>query len=150
MVKDKIALGTLVGTTATIPQLIINFFMVQLHFSNFYDFQISGGIYLYKNLTYTFWGIVFGGLVWEFMAAGLGILVVYFVFITGKDYWWLKGLVISNAVMFIFVYGLFYTLAAPRIVPWDLGTNWSVFLENLIFGLTAGYLTIRWGNFDHL
>ena len=88
--------------------------------------------------------MVFGGLVWELMAAGLGTLTVFLIHWTGKEFWWVKGLLVSNAIMFIFIYGLFYTLAAPRIVPWDLGTNWSVFIENIIFGLTAGFLTIRW------
>ncbi len=144
MIKDKIVLGAVVGVLATIPQLIFNFFMVRLNFSNFYDFQISGGIYLYKNLTYTFWGLVLGGLVWEFMAAGLGILTVFLILWTGKKYWWVKSILVSNTVMFICLYGLLLDFAHPRIVPWDLETNWSVFIENLIFGFTMGFLTNCW------
>ncbi len=144
MIKDRITLGTVIGVIAAIPQLIFNFILVRVNFTDFYDFQISGSIYLYKNLTYTFWGLVFGGFLWELMAATLGILTVYLILWTGKEYWWLKSILVSNAAMFLLVYGLFYTLAYPKIVPWDLNTNWSIFIGNLIFGLTAGFLTNCW------
>jgi len=86
-----------------------------------------------------------GWLVWESMAAGLGIITTYLIYWSGRDYWWLKGLLVSNTLMFIFIYGFFFGLEAPKIVPWDLQTNWTFFIENLVFGITAGYFAVRWG-----
>jgi hypothetical protein len=145
IIKDKIALGTMVGMIASIPQILINVLAMQTGFAQHYAFQYAASIYVYKNLTYTFWGLLFGWLVWESMAAGLGVITTYLIYWTGKDYWWLKGLLISNTVMFIFLYGFFFGLEAPKIVPWDLETNWTLFIENLAFGITAGYLTVRLG-----
>ncbi len=145
-IKDLIALGTLTGIIGTIPPLILNFITTILGFSQYYSFQLSGSIYINEPDTYTFWGMVLGGVVWEFMAAGLGIATVLLIRKTGKDFWWLKGMIISNMIMFIFIYGFFFALGAPKVVPWDLKTNWSVLIENILFGLTMSYLIIRCGD----
>lgn len=144
-IKDMVALGTLAGLIGTIPQIILNFILTQTGFSQYYSFQLSGSVYLEKPLTYTFWGMVLGGLVWEFMAAGLGIATAYFINKMGKDFWWLKGIMVSNMIMFIFIYGFFFSLEAPKIVPWDLGTNWGVLVENLLFGITTSWVIVRRG-----
>jgi len=46
--------------------------------------------------------------------------------------------------MYTLVYGFFYALRAPNVVPWDLETNWSILIENIIFGVVSGYLAVRW------
>lgn len=145
IIKDKIALGTLAGIVATIPQIPVNILSMKLNLAQHFSFQYAASIFIYKNLTYSFWGLLFGGLVWESMAAGLGIITVFLIDWTGEDFWWLKGLLVSNTLMFIFMYGFFFGLEAPKIVPWDLETNWTIFIENLVFGVTSGYLVVRWG-----
>lgn len=147
-IRDRVALGTLAGTIATIPQLILDGILVRAGLSKYFGFQISAGVYLLRPLTERFWGMLLGGLVWEFMAAGLGIITVCLIQCTGKEYWWLKGLLVSNTIMYIFIYGFFYALRGPRIVPWDLGTNWAVLIENLLFGVTVGFLVARWGDWS--
>lgn len=77
-------------------------------------------------------------------AADLGIASVVLIGWTRKTYWWLKGLLISNLIMFIFIYGFYYALGEPKIVPWDLTTNWSLFLENMVFDLCMTYLVVKW------
>lgn len=149
VIKDKIALGTAAGIAATIPQLIVNVFLVIFGFSVYYSPQLAASVFIYKYLTYQLWGMLFGLLVWESMAAGLGIFTVYLIYWTGRDFWWLKGLLVSNTLMFIFMYGFYFGLGAPKIDPLDLGTNWSLFIENLVFGLGTSYLAIRWGG-DYL
>lgn len=145
-INDKIALGVLAGIVGTIPQLVLNLILTKMGFSKYYAFQLSGSVYLYEHLTTTFWGLVFGGLVWEFMAGGLGIATVYFIKMTGKDFWWLKGVIISNTIMFVLIYGFFFALEAPKIVPWDLGTNLAVLIENLLFGITTSFFIVRYGD----
>jgi hypothetical protein len=46
-VKDKIALGTIVGIVATVPQIIINVLAVQIGLSQHYAFQYAASIYVY-------------------------------------------------------------------------------------------------------
>jgi hypothetical protein len=147
-IRDEIALGCLTGITATIPQLIFDFISVQLGYSKHYAFQISASIYLTRELTIKPLGLLLGGLVWEAMAAFLGVLTVLLLRFTGKDYWWLKGLAISNILMYIIVFGFLYTLGIARIIPLDIPTNMTVFIGNVIYGLTVGYLIVQWGEED--
>lgn len=147
-IKDKIALGALVGLAATIPQLAVNIIAVKIGFVPHYALQYAASIFVFKNLTFTFWGMLFGFMIWESMAAGLGVITVYLIHWTGREYWLLKGLLISNTLMFIFLYGFYFGLETPKLVPWDLETNWTFFIENLIFGAAAGYLTVRWGTVE--
>lgn len=89
-------------------------------------------------------GIALGVIVWVFQAMALGIIIVYILKLTGKDFWWLKGLVILNSFMYIWIYGFLLTLGAGRIVPFDMRTNWTILVDNTIFGLLTPYLIIRW------
>lgn len=150
VIRDKIALGTLIGVIGTFPGLILNFILYKLGHTNYYSFQLSGGIYLLKNLTDSLSGLILGGIVWEFTGAFLGIITVYLIYSTGKDYWWLKGVLVSNGLFFVIIYGFFFSLGGeiigPKVVPWDIKTNYTVLLENTLFGLTASYLTVRWSN----
>lgn len=139
VIKDKIMLGAIAGVLASIPQILLNALFVQLKLTEFYDFQISGSVYLYKYLTLTTSGFIFGGVMWEFIAVGLGIAASYVIAKTGKAHWWFKGILVSNLCMYALIYGFFFSLGAPSIVPWDLKTNWSMLLDNTVFGVTLGY-----------
>ena len=145
IIKDKIKLGVVSGIAATIPQLIFNYISVQLGYSQYYNFQISASVYLYRNTTYTWAGMLFGAITWLATGAGLGVASAYLMDKTGPDYWWLKGILISNSIMFSFIYGFIYSSLAPTIVPWDLSTNFSMIIENVIYGIALGYLIVHWG-----
>ena len=145
-IRDRIALGTLAGIVGTIPSLILNYFSVQLGFAEFYSFQISGSIYLFPGLTDSVAGMFLGALIWLGFGAFLGIVIVYLFTYTGHDYWWLKGPLVAFVIMFVGIYGILYTAGAARIVPFDLATNLSEAVGNLIFGLFTAYLVVRWGS----
>ncbi len=145
MIKDTTALGAASGFVAAFPQLIFDFIAVQLGYSNYYAFQISGSIYLFPKLTTYFFGFLLGGVIWFSMGMLLGVICAFYIKFTGTDFWWLKGLFISNLLMFVMLYGFFYTLGGARIVPFDISTNWTILLGNIIFGLTVSYLIVRWG-----
>jgi len=144
IIRDRFALGALAAQIATIPQLLLNVCAVQLGFTKYYSFQISGSIYLFKKLTLTPGGILLEILTWILMAAILGIITSYIIFWTGKDFWWLKGAIVSNAIMYTMVYGFIFAMGGPKIIPWDLGTNLSLFFDNLVFGILTGYLVAHW------
>ena len=144
-IKDRIALGTISGLLASIPSFVINFILVQIGFARWYSFQIGGSIYLHPENTNTLQGFIFGTLVWLIPASALGIIIAYVIRNTGEDFWWLKGIIITMVLMFLFTYGFLYTLGGATIVPFDFATNISVFIENVVFGLTASYLVKSWG-----
>lgn len=95
-------------------------------------------------------GLILGGLVWESQAILLGILTVYYIRATGTDYWWLKGLIISNVIMYTVVYGFLFTLGGAKIIPFNIPTNFTVLIGNVIFGLTLPYLIVRFGDAELL
>jgi hypothetical protein len=145
VIRDRIALGVLAGIIAAIPSSLVNFLSVQVGISRWYSSQIGGSIYLHPGLTDSLQGFLFGSLIWLIPAMALGILTSYVIQATGEDYWWIKGLAVTMIFMYLFVYGFLYTLGGATIVPFDFATNMSVFVENIIYGLTLGYLIKRWG-----
>lgn len=145
VIRDRIALGAFAGIIATIPSLILNVLSVQLGFAKWYSYQIGGSIYLHPGLTDSYQGFLLGTFVWLIPASALGIVTSYVIQATGEDYWWLKGIVITMIFMYLAIYGFLYTLGGATIVPFDFATNMSVYIENIIYGLSLGYLIKRWG-----
>lgn len=145
-IKDGTALGAFSGILATIPQLLFDYLSVTLGYSNYYAFQLSGSIYLLKELTYMPAGLILGGLVWESQAILLGVITVYYLRATSTDFWWLKGLLVSNALMYTIIYGFLFTLGGAKIVPFNIPTNFTVLIGNTIFGLSIAYFIIRFGD----
>jgi hypothetical protein len=143
-IRDRIALGTIAGLIGTIPGLALNYISVQLGLSKFYSFQLTGSIYLFPGLTDSLFGYILGGMVWLTFGVFLGIAIIYLIEITGEDYWWLKGVVVSFGIMFVGIYGVLYTFGAARIVPFDIATNMTEAISNIIFGLFTAYLIVKW------
>lgn len=143
IIKDEIALGALAGFLATIPQFIFNLISVYFSYSKFYSFQFSGSIFLRPSLTLTPLGIVIGTFMWVSMATVLGIIIVYLLKYTGKDYWWLKGILVSVSLMFTIIYGFLQSFGITKIVPNDIPTNLTHLIGNIIFGAFAGYFAYR-------
>ncbi|NLM46751.1 MAG: hypothetical protein GX200_08120 [Firmicutes bacterium] len=75
----------------------------------------------------------------------LGIIASYVIRETGEDFWWLKGIAVTMICMHLIIYGFLYSLGGATIVPFDFATNLSIYFENIIYGLTLGYLVKRWG-----
>ncbi len=100
---------------------------------------------MFKRFTAEAAGFIFGGIIWFLVAAGLGIITTYIIVFTGKDYWWLKGILVSNFLMYVAIYGVIFTLGGAKVVPFDIPTNVSVLIENVVFGITTAYLVIRLG-----
>ncbi len=147
-IRDKIALGTLAGLVASIPQLILNFFFVSLGISAYYSFQLSAGVFVRDHqTTITLGGLLLGGLLWEFASAFLGVLIVYVLHFTGREYWWLKGILSSISFMYILIFGFIFDMGIARIIPQDIGSNFAILFENALFGIIASYLVFRWGDY---
>jgi hypothetical protein len=145
MIRDRIALGVVAGLLATIPSLIVNIISVNLGFARWYSHQIGGSIYLHPGLTDSPQGVILGLLVWIIPAMILGVITSYVIKVTGEDFWWLKGIAVTLTCMYLIIYGFLYSLGGARIVPFDFATNVSIYIENVIYGLTLAYLIKRWG-----
>lgn len=144
IIKDRVALGTLTGILGAVPAVLLNLISHALNFSKTYSFTLAGGIFLKGNVTETAGGILLGSVLWIFTAAFISFLIVLLIERTGKDYWWIKGPLLTIVVMHLLIYGFAFNMAQTKIIPVDVATNISMFVENLIFGITTGYLITRW------
>ncbi|GAB6136991.1 hypothetical protein [Halanaerobaculum tunisiense] len=145
-INDSIALGVYSGIVASIIQMILNVILKELGLVAYYLPQISGSVFLLEKFTDDPLGFALGPVVWLLTGGSLGIIIVYLFKITGTDHWWLKGILVSNVLMYIGIYGILFNLGGAEIVPYDITTNLHVFIQDLLFGLTTAYLIIRWGN----
>lgn len=149
IIKDRVALGACAGTLGAIPQLLLNLIFHALNYSKTYFFTLAGGIFLREKVTDTVGGIFLGTALWLFTSSFVGFLMVLLFEKTGKDFWWLKGPLTVIMVMQILVYGFVFNMANTQIIPVDVPTNLSIFVENIIFGVVTGYLVKRWSDPPH-
>ena len=144
-IRDKVALGAVAGILGSIPPLALNLVLTTAGISKYYSFQISAGAFLEKQLTGTPGGLILGGMAWELSSAILGILIVYVIYFTGKEYWWLKGILTATAFMYVLLFGFIFDICTEHLTPKDLGSNASLLCENILFGVTSSFLAIRVG-----
>jgi hypothetical protein len=95
LIRDRFTLGIVSGVIATISGMLLNAVSVALGFSQFYSFQLTGGIYLFPGLTDSVQGAILGSIVWFVIGGAGGILMAYLFRATGTDYWWAKSLAVS-------------------------------------------------------
>lgn len=146
VIKDRVALGAIAGIIGAIPQTVLNLISKAVGFSKTYSFTLAGGIFLKGKVTEDPGGILLGTLLWLFTSAFIGFLTVLFFQRTGKDYWWLKGPLLTIVVVHLFIFGFAFNMAETKIIPVDIATNISIFFENLVFGVATGYLAARWSD----
>jgi hypothetical protein len=145
LIRDRFTLGFVSGVTGTIPGMLLSAVSVAVGLSRFYSYQLTGGIYLFPGLTDSLQGAILGSIVWLVIGGFGGILMAYLLKATGTDYWWLKCLMISVGVIYIAMYGFTFVMGNLRIVPFDFATNMTELICNIVYGLSAGYLILRWG-----
>lgn len=148
-IKDPIALGALTGLLGSIPHLLVNFLSVQLGFSRYYSFQISAGIFIAEELTTERLGLLIGAISWSITAIILGTLLVLLVKFTGKNHWWLKGILITGGLTYAGIYGILFSLGGANLVPTDIPTTVTNMFGNLVFGISSGYLIIKLGDINN-
>ena len=144
LIKDRFTLGAIAGLVGTIPQVLINFISFKFDYTKYYSYQLAAGIHLAKPLTEKPIGIFIGGLIWELAGMVLGILIMFVLIKTGKDFWWLKGIIITNFLMFTVVYGFVFDMGSANVLPEDIGTNLTEMIGNILFGVTSAFLSAKW------
>lgn len=144
VIKDRIAFGSLAGVVSVLPQIALNLISKAIGFSKIYSFTLAGGVFLGKKVLQNIGGILLGSMLWLFTAAFIGVIITYFLYLTGKEYWWLKGVLVTVVFIHLLMYGFLFNMANAKVIPADIATNFSILGENIIFGLGAGYLVSRW------
>lgn len=77
----------------------------------------------------------------------IAILLCLLVKLSRKDYIYVKSIVISEAIAF-FTFAVFYPAVGLKYQKHSIATNYSAFVNLLIFSLILGYLVKRFTDFN--
>ena len=135
--KDKVAIGTIVGLLADVTKLLFNYLAFNLHFTNVIFWQIAAARFLERNDLFKPMAYFLGAVTDLTVTAIIGVLFIYFLHFTGRDYIWLKGTGFSM-VIWVIVLG---TLLVQSQAKLNLqSTDVSVtFLAHLVYGFSLAF-----------
>lgn len=140
MSKDLVLLGTAVGLLADAVKLIINYILYLFNLTNVVFWQITASRFLagddlFKPVTY-----FVGGVADVTVTAALGIIFVYFIYFTGRDYLWVKSVGFGLVVWV----GLFGTLLGQSVqakIPQGPSGIIVTIIAHVVFGLGLAAFT---------
>ncbi|KJS87823.1 MAG: hypothetical protein JM58_02970 [Peptococcaceae bacterium BICA1-8] len=143
MLRDRILAGTIAGMIATIFKTIPNIILWKMGIVQHSYLHLAAAALISPQDVNTPLGLIIGVAVDIITGGTLGLLIIYLFKITGRDYWWYKGLIIGNA---IWLWGLGVTInfGASKMVPLDPVFRLTSLAEHQIFGLVVAYLIIKW------
>jgi hypothetical protein len=89
--KDKVVIGVITGLLADAVKLTFNYLAFRLHFASVVFWQITASRFLEKADLYKPIGYIVGAATDLTVTSVIGVLFIYFLHFTGRDYTWLKG-----------------------------------------------------------
>ncbi len=143
MLKDRILAGTIAGMIATFIKTTPNIILWKMGIVDHLYFHIASSALIRPEDVDTIWGLMIGIIVDIITGGTLGLLIIYLFKLTGRDYWWYKGLIVGNLI-WLWGMGVTINFGAARIVPLDPIYRLTSLVEHQIFGLSAAYLIIKW------
>jgi len=133
------------GIIGSILQTVFSYLLFLLGIAKTHYLLIAGEFFLNSKALHTFAGYIVG-FVADITAGGFFALVfVYFLSITGKDYWILKAIGYTG---FVWVVGIGLLDRALKIAPvlhQDAVTNLALLGSDLVYSFTMAYLVVKWG-----
>ncbi len=139
--KDKVVIGIVTGLLADAIKLSFNYLAFRLNFATVVFWQIAASRFLEKNDLYQPLAYIVGGITDLTVTSIAGILFIYFLHFTGRDYIWLKG---TGFGLTIWV-ALLGTLLVQSRVKLDLATSDIIVtaIAHLIYGLSLALFAKR-------
>lgn len=143
-IKDKITLGAAAGILANLITSIIDIVLYKLNINKFIHFHIAASAYFPVRDVNTLPALIIGGISDFTVAAVFGVIIVYILFLTGTDYFYVKGLMVS-LLYWLLLYGMILRLNIARIDPTDPGTNLVHLATHIILGLLISWIVTKHG-----
>jgi hypothetical protein len=134
---DKVAIGAISGLMADAAKLIFNYLAFRLHFTSVVFWQIAASRFLEKNELYKPMGYFVGAVTDLTVTSIVGILFIYFLHWTSRDYIWLKGAGFGLTI-WVFLLGTLLNQTQSKLVlgPSDIIVT---FIAHLIYGLFLAF-----------
>lgn len=138
MKQDPIIFGGMAGIAGTIAKEVLDFLSVAVGFSKHTYWHVAASIFVLPKDVTKVGGLVIGALADMVTGAFFGVLLLYLIKFTKKDYLYLKGLGFGWFIWLV-SFGLVVNLHVVRITPIDIGSSLSAFIEHSVFGLTTAW-----------
>lgn len=144
-IKDRIVLGVVAGLTANLTKQAIEWTAYRYHITREVGADKAAGFLLPPNKIRTKAGRCIGLVADSSIAACLGILGVYVLTFTGKDYPLVKGVCIGNAT-WTMAYGILTRMGVSSSVYRDKDTTAVAWLSHTAFGISKFWLLNKLGH----
>ena len=144
IITDKFFLGVISGILANIIENIYNYTSYFFNLTKYFIWHIAASAYFQIPDVKTMPALVVGMFTDYAIAAGMGIATVYLLYLTGEDFWFVKGLSVSS-LSWLFVFGIILRLKIGRIDPIDAGTNLVNLIGHILLGILIPFIIIKLG-----
>ncbi|MCK8818008.1 hypothetical protein MWH28_11635 [Natroniella sulfidigena] len=139
-INDKFLLGIIAAILASIPLNIIEYIGHQLNFNHYTIWDIATSLY-FPEIDAPYGFII--GLVTHYITIGLlGVIVVYLLYLTGTDYYLIKGLAVSLAA-WILVFGIVIHTPLVTLEPITTAEYMFHLILHAIFGPLTAWVALK-------
>lgn len=105
--------------------------------------HIAASAYFKISDVHTLPALITGAINDYFIASAMGVAIIYFLYLTGTDFFWIKGASIGGA-WWLFAFGIVLRTKIGRIDPTDPGTNLYHITEHLLLGILIAWLITKY------
>lgn len=138
MLKDNLIFGAIVGLLANAVKLTVNFTAFLLGFTPVVFWQLVATRFLQAKDLFNPLAYIIGGAADLITAAVLGVIFVYFIYLFGKQYLWLKGLGFG-LVVWVGLLGTLLGETIERKLPQEPAGIMVTLVAHSIFGLALAF-----------
>jgi hypothetical protein len=149
--KDKIIAGSVAGAVGGVFGLIFSYSLFLLGISPVSSINIAGSFVALDILNLTTGGIIWAIIVHFVVATIYGVMLIYFLLITGKDYWLVKGVLTGAAFCLIahaYLLPLMRTDATVHSLIFNPPSFGTMTLAHTIIGMVSAYVIIRYAKWE--
>lgn len=144
-IKDKYTLAIAATLIANTIKSIIDYSLYLFNITEHSIYHIAASAYFSVADTRTIPALIVGIFTDYAVAMILGLLIVYVLYYTSSDYFWLKGISVG-LLSWLLVFGIILRIKVGRIDPVDPATNLVNLVEHLLLGALIAFFIVKYGN----
>lgn len=148
--RDTLTIGTIAGITGTVSMHILSMIEKLFGIVDLTTLQVSAALFLEWDQINTPAGLFVGVIAHLIVGSAGGVLLAYLIKISGKDYYWLKGLALAG---FMLLLGMGFVIRVMDIVPQIRNNSMTALLHIInysVYGLLASYVIAKYGKFKNI